>query len=461
MLRTSPCMDAGLLLAGVSTVVQPPGAPPGKEIETPPAEVQNEFKDVLKQAEGKSSGEVAEAEPNAQPQKLDSKEDATKEPKENSGWSALMAMTASVPQALASALSTAVVKPEATSAPVVHALSESPQVGQVPSFSDESLNSEISKVLNVVSVETTRIDPPTRSVEFPSETLQVNTSSVAPFAIAEAADPSTGSALEEPRSETKATLMSQPGAPTEVPKNAGTSGAETAQVGSSNLKVSVDKTISPAEITKTEKTSAEPEIGTIFVQSTDETESNSSGDAKSDSNFAGQQQQGQPVLKSVSGEPGQKVEQSMAMTPAERKAVVHQLTQKIEALAINSVRNEVTVRMEPAELGTVLVQVSKGISGLTASLCASDQHLQTTLHESKNELAAVLTAKTNSAVRVEVVSADSMPMGTSADSNRQPSPQQQPRQEAVTKFFESKNLESHAMPTQRVRVSTGLIDLES
>lgn len=460
MLRTSPCMDAGLLLAGVSTVVQPPGAPPGKEIETPPAEVQNEFKDVLKQAEGKSSGEVAEAEPNAQPQKLDSKEDATKEPKENSGWSALMAMTASVPQAIASALSTAVVNPQAD-APVVHALSESPQVGQTPSFSDESLNSEISKVLNVVSVETTRIAPPTRSVEFPSETLQVNTSSVAPFAIAEAADPSTGSALEEPRLETKATLMSQPGAPTEVPKNAGTSGAETAQVVSSNLKVSVDKTFSPSEITKTEKTSAEPEIGTMFVPSTDETDANSSGDAKSDSNFAGQQQQGQPVLKAVSGEPSQKVEQSMAMTPAERKAVVHQLTQKIEALAINSVRNEVTVRMEPAELGTVLVQVSKGISGLTASLCASDQHLQTTLHESKNELAAVLTAKTNSAVRVEVVSADSMPMGTSADSSRQPSPQQQPRQEAVTKFFESKNLESHAMPTQRVRVSTGLIDLES
>jgi hypothetical protein len=60
-------MDAGLLLAGVSTVVKPPGAPPGKEIETPPAEAKNEFKDVLKQAEGKSLGEVAEAEPNAQP----------------------------------------------------------------------------------------------------------------------------------------------------------------------------------------------------------------------------------------------------------------------------------------------------------------------------------------------------------------------------------------------------------
>jgi hypothetical protein len=181
----------------------------------------------------------------------------------------------------------------------------------------------------------------------------------------------------------------------------------------------------------------------------------------SDSHLGGQPQPGQTHFKVVSNEVTQKVEQSMSMSSTERRAVVHQLTQKIEALAVNSVRNEVTVRMEPAELGTVLVQVSRGLGELTASLSATDEKLQRTLHEAKTELAAALTAKTNTTVRVEVISADSTPMGNSADSNRQSSSHRQHGPEPQTKFFQAMNLESTSVPTQRVRISTGLIDLES
>jgi hypothetical protein len=181
----------------------------------------------------------------------------------------------------------------------------------------------------------------------------------------------------------------------------------------------------------------------------------------SDSHLGGQPQPAQTHFKDVSNEVTQKVEQSMSMSSTERRAVVHQLTQKIEALAVNSVRNEVTVRMEPAELGTVLVQVSRGLGELTASLSATDEKLQRTLHEAKTELAAALTAKTNTTVRVEVISADSTPMGNSADSNRQSSSHRQHGPEPQTKFFQAMNLESTSVPTQRVRVSTGLIDLES
>jgi hypothetical protein len=117
--------------------------------------------------------------------------------------------------------------------------------------------------------------------------------------------------------------------------------------------------------------------------------------------------------------------------------------------------------MEPAELGTVMVQVSRGIGEMTASLSASDEKLQNTLHEARNELAAALTAKTNSVVKVEVISADSTPMANSSDGHKQSGSQQQSRQEALTKFYEQKAPVMEKTAAKVTRIKIGMIDLES
>ena len=605
-------MDAGLLLAGVSTVVKPPGAPPGKEIETPPAEAKNEFKDVLKQAEGKSLGEVAEAEPNAQPQILDSTKDTNKiNPEETPAWPELLGLAVVATRNFLPTDAMAAVKvhfhlPKESEALVAMPFSASAE----NPIAREAIAREAFELLNIVGVVSKQKSEPSGAVPEALSSLQSKNSvqillnsKPEPVRINQATDKpfSTGGQVPQVSSQDLtidvqiSPLPSNLGANitgsvriNQAPDKLVSAGGQVPQVSSKNL--AVEEQISPlpsnlgAKMTSSVRINQAPDkpvstggqvpqvstqylaveeqisplpsnfganmTGSVLTnQATDKpviaesqvprvssqnltvdvqisslpsdlgantTNKAGSLDASSvaalvtmpasakelnasevktiegkvanvetsdwetvailsdtdegftqdqqshsDSNLGGHPQPSQAEFKVLSNEVTQKVEQSMSMSPTERKAIVHQLTQKIEALAVNSVRNEVTVRMEPAELGTVLVQVSRGMGELTASLSATDEKLQRTLHEAKNELAAALTAKTNSTVRVEIISADSTPMGNSADSNRHSSPQRQHGPEPQTKFFQAMNLESTSIPTQRVRVSTGLIDLES
>ncbi len=586
-------MDAGLLLAGISTVVKPPGAPPGKEIETPPAEAKNEFKDVLKQAEGKSLGEVAETEPNAQPQILDSTKDTNKiNPEETNAWPELLGLSVVATRNFLPADALAAVKVP------IHLPRESGALVSMPfaASAENPTAREAIELLNIVGVVSKQNSQPTGAVPEALSSLQsknsvqillgskaeqvrINCATDKPVS-AEGQVPQvssqdlivdvqisplpsnlganmTGSVRINQAAEKS---VSAEGQVSQVPSNLGanmtgsvrnkqaddkpvSSEGQVPQVlsqdladeeqisplptnlgtkmtGSVRIKQATDKPVSaegqvpqvsPQDLAVEEQISSLPydlgpnttnkagsqdassvvapemlpasakqlnssEVKTIegkvsTVETSDwetvailaDTDEGFAQDQQShsDSHLGGQPQPAQTHCKVVSNEVTQKVEQSMSMSSTERRAVVHQLTQKIEALAVNSVRNEVTVRMEPAELGTVLVQVSRGLGELTASLSATDEKLQRTLHEAKTELAAALTAKTNTTVRVEVISADSTPMGNSADSNRQSSSHRQHGPEPQTKFFQAMNLESTSVPTQRVRVSTGLIDLES
>jgi hypothetical protein len=398
---------------------------------------------------------VAEAEPNAQPQKLDSTEESTETKVETMpDWAKLLGLAVVSPQLVVPADAIAQVEVSAqapvqaealiakAASEVVQALPESVSVGALP------LNSEVATELNIVAVSTKQTQTPPEVQEVGSDlndTIRPQGIPERPKIVPQVLPSSVKIAPTqvEPKVQQQAATQSF----TKVP--------EETLLNSKDLAPAMTAAMDTAETTLTHESFLadfvnQPEAGFEDGQQ-----------SQSGSSFGGQGQSGQPEFRAVSVETTEKVEQSMALTSTERRAVVHQLTQKIEALAVNSVRNQVTVRMEPAELGTVLVQVSKGIEGLTASLCASDETLQATLHETKNELAAALTAKSNATVRVEVISAESTPMGTSSDTNRQSSPQQQPRQEAVTRFFQPKTSEPTSRPAHRVRVSTGLIDLES
>lgn len=413
-----------MLLAGVSSVVKPPGAPPGKEIETPPVEGQNEFEDVLKQAEGKSSGEVAEAEPNAQPQKLDSTEDTTQIgalPIQN--WVELLGLAVINSPLVVPTDAMAAIEPgTAVPAPADQSVSLVPL--------QELVSPQVEQGLNIVSVSA-------KTVSVGTKTAQVQEVVVA--------QPEPVEAHQKP-------LLAAP-----VKQS-----VEVAQtIAEPVVAEASSTTVSGSTEIKTKVESEDSVIPAGDVSFLAESAESFGESDQSDTNPGGQGQHAQPESKVVSSVTTQKVEQSVGMTSAERKAVVHQLTQKIEALAVNSVRNEIVVKMEPAELGSVLVQVSRGVGEMTASLSASNEKLHDTLHEARNELAAALTAKTSSTVRVEVISSDSTPMGTAGDQNRQSSPQQQPRQEAVTRFFQPREGKATATDPSRERVSTGLIDLES
>jgi hypothetical protein len=541
-------MDAGLLLAGISTVVKPPGAPPGKEIETPPAEAKNEFKDVLKQAEGKSLGEVAETEPNAQPQILDSTKDTNKiNPEETNAWPELLGLSVVATRNFLPADALAAVKVP------IHLPRESGALVSMPfaASAENPTAREAIELLNIVGVVSKQNSQPTGAVPEALSSLQSKNSvqillgsKAEQVRINRATDKPVSAEGQVPQVSSQDLIfdvqisplpsnlganmtgsvrinqaaeksVSAEGQVSQVPSNLGAN-----MTGSVRNKQAADKPVSaegqvpqvsPQDLAVEEQISSLPydlgpnttnkagsqdassvaapemlpasakqlnssEVKTIegkvsTVETSDwetvailaDTNEGFAQDQQShsDSHLGGQPQPAQTHFKVVSNEVTQKVEQSMSMSSTERRAVVHQLTQKIEALAVNSVRNEVTVRMEPAELGTVLVQVSRGLGELTASLSATDEKLQRTLHEAKTELAAALTAKTNTTVRVEVISADSTPMGNSADSNRQSSSHRQHGPEPQTKFFQAMNLESTSVPTQRVRISTGLIDLES
>jgi hypothetical protein len=560
-------MDAGLLLAGVSTVVKPPGAPPGKEIETPPAEAKNAFKDVLKQAEGKSLGEVAEAEPNAQPQILDSTKDTNKiNPEETPAWPELLGLAVVATRNFLPTDAMAAVKvhfhlPKESEALVAMPFSASAE----NPIAREAIAREAFELLNIVGVVSKQKSEPSGAVPEALSSLQsknsvqillnskpepvrINQATDKPFSaggqvpqvssqdltidvqisplpsnlganmtgsvrINQAPDKPVSTGGQVPQVSTQYLAVEEQISP--LPSNFGANmtgsvltnqatdkpviaESQVPRVSSQNLTVDVQisslpsdlganttnkagsldassvaalvtmpasaKELNASEVKTIEGKVANVETSdweTVAILSDTDEGFTQDQQSHSDSNLGGHPQPSQAEFKVLSNEVTQKVEQSMSMSPTERKAIVHQLTQKIEALAVNSVRNEVTVRMEPAELGTVLVQVSRGMGELTASLSATDEKLQRTLHEAKNELAAALTAKTNSTVRVEIISADSTPMGNSADSNRHSSPQRQHGPEPQTKFFQAMNLESTSIPTQRVRVSTGLIDLES
>lgn len=426
-------MDAGLLFAGVSSAGKPPESPPGIKESIPP----DEFQKMMERVEGKSSGEVAEAEPNAQPQNLDSTEKLPEETWVDANVLALLVSTAPV-VTLPTAATSVVENAEADAKVELPALGD--ELGSL-SFSVVSgkvapaETEEVQSALNIVSVESKQSPiTPNAVVETQTEETDLLVGESAPSAD----EPTVGDSLAIEPVERQ---MDMAHALIEAPKKV-------------------------EEAAPTPKTETEASVTATPVSA--ETASGQSGLDKQDSESGSNESEpsmpevapvaSAPTPKPVHADVSKKVENSLGLTSAERKAVVHQLTQKIEQLAVNSVRNEVTVRMEPAELGTVLVQVAKDLNGMTASLSASDDRVQKTLHESRNELAATLTAKAHAPVRVEVIHAESTSMGSSADAQRQ-SRQDQPKPQSP-KSFDHDTIRKDQPIIRRQRIKTTQLDLE-
>lgn len=435
-------MDAGLLFAGVSSAGKPPESPPGIKESTPP----DEFQKVMERVEGKSSGEVAEAEPNAQPQNLDSTEKLPEETWVDANVLALLVSTVpAVP--LPTAVPSVVESVEADTKVELPALGDELELPPSEAVSCKVTPAETADVqaaLNIVGVESKQ------SPMTPKAVVETQVDEADPL-VAELAP-----LVDEP----KVVMTTVRSSPAIEPAER--------QTEVTHALIEAPKKVDKATPMLKTEAEVETEANVTAAPVSAETASGQSGLDKQDSESGSNESEpsapevapvaSAPTSKSVDAEVSKKVENSLGLTSAERKAVVHQLTQKIEQLAVNSVRNEVTVRMEPAELGTVLVQVAKDLNGMTASLSASDDRVQKTLHESRNELAATLTAKAHAPVRVEVIHAESMSMGSSTDAQRQ-SRQGQPQPQSP-KNFDHDTIRKDQPVIRRQRIKTTQLDLE-
>ena len=152
------------------------------------------------------------------------------------------------------------------------------------------------------------------------------------------------------------------------------------------------------------------------------------------------------------------------MTSQERQVMVDTIAKKIDELAIKSVRNEVRVEMNPPELGSVIVNIRKDMAGVTATLNASNEPLRQALHESRNDLAGALADRNIGQVRIEVraASADSMSMGQQFNQAQSQNQSQNHHPRHTAQSVEKRALESNDQVDQprARRAVTTLLDME-
>jgi flagellar hook-length control protein FliK len=93
---------------------------------------------------------------------------------------------------------------------------------------------------------------------------------------------------------------------------------------------------------------------------------------------------------------------SRALTSRERAEAVQQVLKNIDRLNLMHSREAVNIRLEPEQLGTVVIEIQKSINGLSANLEASNQPLREALDHSRNELAARLQARGINQIQISV-----------------------------------------------------------
>lgn len=436
-----------------------PPAPPGKASEPPPEP--DEFSKTLQKAQGEDEtpGEVAENEPNARLQKLDSKE---KTNGKQIPVSVLVEQIAVIPVQIATpqqALALNVTDSKAANSDAVKAPSKSDCQDHTPALDSMKGKSDADSLL------ATLISGNQAVAAVVAQTGQVASNPPqAPVTTAEQADTQTISKevsgqlnITSVKSSTGTAIAQQ--ASTAVKSDA--RGEAEKPVAKSDAKASFSGTSTDAA----SQISSESGLG-----------QDSDSDTQSDSqqeDSSGQSQLAAPVTTDLKGTSDVSPTNSVSnhqLTTADRQRVVDTLTKRIEELSVRSVRSEVRVEMQPAELGSVIVNVRKDLAGMTATLTASNETLRQALHESRNDLAGTLADRNVGQVRIEVRSAnaDTMNMGqqfSHANSQQSQSHQQQQHRQATANLMaarqsaEPQTSSTQTAPSPR-RTSTTSFDME-
>ncbi|MBS1725842.1 MAG: flagellar hook-length control protein FliK [Armatimonadetes bacterium] len=499
-------MDLRLMLDGGAA----PPAPPGKGTEPPPPP--DEFEKTLQQAKGgdETPGEVADTEPNAQLQKLDSKDSDKKGTGKEIPVGVLIDQAVTIPVQLLNAPQLAIA-PAPGTAPKTD--KTSPSISPISTVGktapvDPAPAQQILPVATTVSSDAT---DPVGTKDVPFDMAQLVSSMVTngqlrnlaanpKSAVINGSSPmpvdSRGTAKTAPTGPMPAEKVETPLNITSIQttSNAALTEATAAPVVSvtpvaqtigkaasldkGDVKkadgVKIDQKLESkgikagkAEVTLGDA-KAEAEVSNQLGQGKGDGDSKSDAqkDAQADVQVMVAKDAAAPT-KTAEAAPVQSPTNGLQLTTAERQRVVDTLTKRIEEMSANSVRNEVRVEMQPPDLGSVVVNIRKDVEGLTATLSASNEPLRQALHESRNDLAGALADRSVGQVKVEVrsASADTMNMGqqfSQAQSQNSQQQQQQPRYAAVNhRMAQNGTRESSAevKPEPR-RASTTLLDLE-
>ncbi|RYG74341.1 flagellar hook-length control protein FliK [bacterium] len=168
-------------------------------------------------------------------------------------------------------------------------------------------------------------------------------------------------------------------------------------------------------------------------------------------------------------DPAAKIE-ARSLDRGERTRIVHEVIDRVskhvETLAIQRSRDPLTIQLEPAELGRIVVEVSREANGLSADLSASDPRVAQALDRHRSELVAGLAARGHAEARVTVQATT----GTETpgfDLRRDPgqTPQQQHSQHhhapsRGASLHDSAASLTHAAQRPRLRLRATGLDLE-
>jgi hypothetical protein len=467
-------MDIRLTIDGGAS----PQAPPGKAIESPPP--REEFEKTLHTAKKEETpGEVAEKEPNAHSQKLDSekKENETKD----SASSAATTVTPSTPiqidpRILMQLLQVGLVQLPLVLPTKVSVASTNLQL-EVPTESPKVALTDLKTPELVHALAIVEGNPTLQPADSPKSKGQALT--IAPsftMPVGKGTDQRLNGLTQTVREAIepiKQTLVS--------PQQNLELNLTSVKASSNEVLVQVAATKATPELVVKQDSklpvqleNATQEKGSVVTSKIilDNAESLLNKDSKSDQDAKSKDQSNSASGLIQDSKPTQATDAAQApvsntphkFTTAERQMMVDSISKKIDELAAKSVRNEVRVEMQPPNLGSVVVNIRKDMTGLTATLNASNEPLRQALHESRNDLAGTLATKNVGQVRIEVrgANADTMNMGQqfSQTSSHDQHQQHQTRHKlhSNSQLFSEKQAAEQPIAAQRSK--TTLLDLE-
>ena len=391
-------MDLRLLLGGGTATAEPPKIAVGPPGERRKSQEGKEFAKLMEKQShsGETNGEVVESEPNAPLQNLDSVNDTEAELLVQSQLSALIATNSGVAIAPSQEVSSAPNSKEALASSSINFSLSSAGVPEQEALSQSSLG-------KTADLQTTG------TVEDFAHQLGLN-----PSQVSVSLSPPATQASQLTLAESSLNLSAELEAVSNVrfDMDAGQNvSSELLPTSSENL--GIQPVISNEQRVADEESTGNAvgvDSGLGAVDGNEGGETDLSSDSQRQGNSSSQSGLGNGTAENGNritndGKTDSAVNalnNSRALTSRERAEAVQQVLKNIDRLNLMHSREAVNIRLEPEQLGTVVIEIQKSINGLSANLEASNQPLREALDHSRNELAARLQARGINQIQISV-----------------------------------------------------------
>ena len=391
-------MDLRLLLGGGTATAEPPKIAVGPPGERRKSQEGKEFAKLMEKQShsGETNGEVVESEPNAPLQNLDSVNDTEAELLVQSQLSALIATNNGVATTTSQEVSSAPnIKETLASSPINFSLSSAGVPGQ--------------EALSQSSLGKTSDFQTTGTVEDFAHQLGLNPSQVS-LSLSPPATQVSQLTLAESSLNLSAELEAVSNVRFDMDAGQNVS-SELLPTSSENL--GIQPVISNEQRVADEESTGNAvgvDSGLGAVGGNEGGETDLSSDSQRQGNSSSQSGLGNGTAENGNritndGKTDSAVNalnNSRALTSRERAEAVQQVLKNIDRLNLMHSREAVNIRLEPEQLGTVVIEIQKSINGLSANLEASNQPLREALDHSRNELVARLQNRGINQIQISV-----------------------------------------------------------